>query len=681
MGYSERSIREKAGVYSMGLLSIAYLMLVPLPSAEPFLADDAAQVAAQRGEQKEGAPRTDDFGDPLPPGALARLGTARLRHSEAIVSFALSADGTVLASGAFDTERGVRVWDARTGKELYRIEERGGLVAISPDSKTLVTGGEGATLFCWDLHTGKETRQISVASARGKRIQGLRQVSFSPTSKYLAVSSWYADPGSTTIHLLDSASGKQIVEFSAPDDGGHGSSQFVFSPDSRSLAMIEGKENTVYLWEVATGRIRARLGKGALTCVFSPDGKTLFLGEAMAIRLIDLRTQKETRRFTDFPGLYTAGTGALAVSPDGKILAAGGGYGDSSIRLWNIGTGKLIREIPAGPAKTLAFSADSTVLVSATNVLRLWDVRTGKECVLAEVPRLALSCAVFAPDGKSLAVTGGVKGARLIDVATRKELHRFSEDEFVRALAFSPDGKNLALAGKQLHLGEVTSGKMIRSFKGHSLAPSSVAFSRDGRVLVSGSYDGTVRRWETATGKEISQFRHPSGRSPDRLLGVHAVALFPDGKNLASLAGQTIRVWDVDTSKVASQYSGQDWNGPCGPLALSPDGKVLAFEQYEVDVVLQDVDGNEPRHLIASRDGPVRHWGVSFAFSPNGRLLATGSADKSVRLWDVASGKELRKFAGHQDWVVHVAFAPDGRTLASASRDSTVLMWDVATAK
>lgn len=620
---------------------------------------------------------------------MGRIGTARLRHAEDVISLAVSPDGAILASGTYDMEKEVRVWDTKTGKQLYRLVDGGGFVAISPDGTTLATSGEGTAVFLFDLQTGKEIRRIKVESTQGKPVQGLWQIAFSPNGRLLAVASWYevtrgmpVYPRYTTIRLLNPATGEQLSALSAPDDAGYGFEHFAFSPDSSKIALIGGKEHTVYVWEVPSGKLRSKIAKSALWCGFAADARSIIVCEPRALRLFNLDDQKLTRTIADLPNKQGDETSCVAISADGKLLATCGRYFYSKTRVFEVASGRVVRELPEGLIRALAFSPDGKTLVSGWNIIRLWDISSGKERVLAETPRGKLWCAVFSPDGKNLAVCGGTKGVRLIDISSRNVVQHFGEESWVRSVAFSPDGKSVAMGGQYLDVRDTASGRLIHTFKGHTLALAAVAFSSETQTLFSASYDGTVRHWDIRTGKEIRQLRHGQKHDSERVLAVEGLVLFPNGERLATLAGQSVWIWDLQAGQVAHEFKGVNWNGPCGPLALSPNGNMLAFEQYEqsrAGSVLQEVaPGKEPRPLLASKHGLRGHWGLSFAFSRDGRLLATGGADNTVRVWDVATGKELVKFVGHEDRVAYVAFSPDGLKLASASWDSTVLIWDLS---
>ena len=673
------------------------MRLLPLVLAWVGVAIAAAVPAAapQVADQQPAPPKTDAFGDPLPPGAVARIGTARLRHSQPILSLALSADGAVLASGNYDREKPATLWDARTGKLLYALEHKGGdeirsragFVALSPDGQTVAVGGLGPRLHLWDVRSGQERTPINVQGSPGRPVDGTGAVAFSPQGDVLAVETWVnqgdgrsVTPRMVTVRLLSAASGKPFFHLFVPDDRGHGNTSFVFSPDGRSLAMIGGKDYSVHVWETTTGKLRAKFGKNALACAFAPDGKTVAVAGLDAMHLFDVLTQEEVRTLRDFPAVEKTGPGPIAFSPDGKYLVAGGGYGDPLVHVWDTATWQQCRQIATEPAQALVFGGDGKTLITASgSMIRVWDVTTGKQTVLPDVPRLPLTCAEFAPDGKTLAVAGGADGVRLFETASYKETRHFG-DEWVRGLAFSADGRHLATAGEKPCWWDAATGKKVRTFEGHAGAVTSVALLPDGRTLMTGSYDGTMRLWDIAGGNETAKYEHPQGGGKPGLLTVQAVAVVPRSKQVATVAGQSVWLWDTGTNKLLRKFTGESWQGPVGALAVSADGRLLAHESpssVPPSVLLEALDAEQPPRSLGDENSPELHWGLSFAFSPDGKLLATGSADTSVRLWDVAKGKELCRFRGHIDRVVTVSFSPDGRRLASASWDGTVLVWDV----
>ena len=273
---------------------------------------------------------------------------------------------------------------------------------------------------------------------------------------------------------------------------------------------------------------------------------------------------------------------------------------------------------------------------------------------------------VFSPDGRTV-LSGGTSQSKLWDVATGRLLRTFDEDsELVTSVAFSTDGQ-IALTGRTdntIRVWDLASGLLLRTLKGHSDPVRSVAFSPDGRTALSGSLDRTLKVWNVASGRLLRTLKGHSDR-------VNAVAFSPDGGTaISGSQDKTLKLWDVASGRLLHTFEGHPKT--VTSVAFSPDGHTVLSGSADA-LMLWDVGSGRLLRTFDRHAGSV----LSVAFSPDGRTALSGNIDKTLGLWDVASGRLLNTFEGHAMWVNAVAFSPDGRTAISGSEDKTLKLWDL----
>jgi serine/threonine protein kinase len=272
----------------------------------------------------------------------------------------------------------------------------------------------------------------------------------------------------------------------------------------------------------------------------------------------------------------------------------------------------------------------------------------------------------WSPDGKSIAIASSA-GIHIYNVETRQETAFLDAGDQVKSIAFSPDGRSLVSGSedKTVKAWNAADGKLIRSFQASMGVAGQVAFSPDGGILAVGSWDSNVRLWNFSDGNLLRTLK---GHSQ----GITSLIFSPDGSRLASGSGdRKILVWQVKDGAILLSLDPDASNGIPG-LAYSPDGRMLVSASYEKEVQIWNTDdGTLARALVWESDKRAR----SVSFSPNGSLLIVGGMDGVIQIWNAADWSLRTRLTGHTDEIFFARISPDGTLLASGSTDGTVRIW------
>ncbi len=347
---------------------------------------------------------------------------------------------------------------------------------------------------------------------------------------------------------------------------------------------------------------------------------------------------------------------------DDRIVSGGV---DGKLRIWDAGTGKLLLELnePGNAVRCVTWNSDGSQIASGSDdkTLRIWDAKNGKELTRIELDD-SVDCAAWSDDGSKI-VTGSSNSARIWNAQTGEQVLELpGHIGAVTSVAFSPDGKRVVSCSdnKSIKIFDASTGTTTLRIEQHDDRVNCLAWSNDGSRIISGSKDKTAKIWDSQTGRLLRSLIGHSG-------SVDTVAISPDCMWIATGSeDKTLRVWDLLTGQAVHSLVGH--NGAIRSVAWSADCKRLVSASSDRTIKVWNATTGQDDPVLLGHINTVK----SVAWSPDGKQLASCSDDKTVRIWDTISGNETSTFRNHKNSVNCVQWSPNGKWIASAGYDRSI---------
>lgn len=553
---------------------------------------------------------------------------------------------------------------------------------LSPDGKTAALTTTTGSVTLWDTRSHRQVAELTGADDE------FPTVDFSPDGKVLGTTH-VSDRADHRLRLWDPRTGTLVRSLPVPENV----ICLAFSDDGTRLATVSRDSPTIMLWDVDTGRHIRTFDKGgaAFGVAFNHDGSLLAAGAGdNSVRLWRTHTGRQVAVFTGHEKLVTS----VDFSPNGRLLSSSSA--DGTVRLWDVrdSEGPSIQMLrPAEEDELITdaeFSPDGKQVVAGTNKgkgVQRWRVADGVVLPAFLGHTNGVGSVDYRRDGRAV-LSGSVDGAAILWQAQTNVIY---QSHAPTSVAFSQDKRLLAFTRDDtVTLWDAVRRSFVRELQ--TGVVHSLSFSPDGTQLATAGADGTVRLWSTTSGRS----GRPGVIGEDMM--AYSVRFSPDGKTLTAHGGSSYDDMRSGTARMPARYVQLHWDlaeatadpvrttyqvrdvstdpYPTGDTAYSPDGELFAVPLSTGAVEVRRAGNGELVDTIRSGHGTV----TSVAFSNDGTVLATGGADRNLRLWKVSSRKQIgATLSGHGGAVSRVAFLPDGDTLVSVSQsDDSVRLWSLS---
>ena len=582
-------------------------------------------------------------------------------HTEGVRVASFSPDGRQVITGS--TDKTARLWNAETGQQSAVLEHDGVVrsAAFSSDGRRVVTASDDKTARIWDVQTGKQIAALTGHTAR------VRDAAFSPNGRYVLTSS-----DDKTARLWDSKTGEPVHILEGHTQSVRG---VAFSPDGER-AVTTSLDHSARVWSVETGKQSVILGHGDVvtSAAFSPDGQRIVTAsDDNTVPIWDAQMGERIVTLSGRTAVY---------SPDGRSIVTSDG---DTARIWNADNGKLAMVLRGHRSRVTGavFSPDGRSVLTASDdkTARLWSAGTETNTQMAVLVAHTGSAgrAVFSPDGRRALTASDDNSVRLWDAEAGRQIATFTRAGSGMA-AFSPDGRLVAIPDNNtVVVRDANTGEREdRIFQGHSAAVQSVAFSADGRRIVTASDDRTARVWDLQTGGQIAALTEHTAPvrsavfSPDGLRVVSTQTPQRSGNVTIVTSNDSVALlWDALSGRVILRFEGDMVQ--LYDATFSPDGKRIVTASGDNTARIWDAATGKPIAVLSGHSDSV----LSAAFNSRGDKIVTASADETVRVWDAEAMTTIAVLKGHSGAVWSAVFSPDGERILTASDDTTARIWRI----